>query len=413
MRNLGFVNDRRILAILRMISVLFSVICLIVSVFLMFRMIASDRQVSEKDAVSPPVEVEHRVLFICSYNPLYFTYDLQIKGIEEGLYPNDIEYDVVFLDSKNYNEPKDSEAFYDFLKSRMDGRRQYEAVLAGDDDALKFTMKYQDELFPEMPIVYFGINELELAKQAQEYKNITGYYEQNYLGDTIELAVKLFPGRKKLTALHDNSAAGAADMKIFEELQSLYPDFEFLEINTSVMTEEELGSALSNLDDDSVLIYMTAYTDSEGNTYSMESRTRFVVEHTNVPIFRNYTGGEGEGILGGVCMDFVSQCREAGQLVSDYLEGRKDLSDKQLNDKPASLTQFDFQLMEQYDLDYSMLPVETVYYNKPVTFAEKYGSIMAPVILIAAALLLLILSSQMSVRAAKITNSELVKARDP
>ncbi|MBQ7583091.1 MAG: bifunctional diguanylate cyclase/phosphodiesterase [Lachnospiraceae bacterium] len=405
-------DQRLVRSIFRSIFTTVSVICLIVSVWLMFRMIAADNESGTEAPVTSPVEVAHRVLFLSSYNPLYFTYEAQAKGLEEGLYPNDIEYDAAFLDSKNYPDAKDKQAFHDFIKSRIDGRRNYEALLVGDDDALKFAMEYQQELFPDIPIIFFGVNEAALAKQAQSRVNITGFYEKNYLSDTVNLAVRLFPERKDIVALHDESSAGVSDMKIFNSLRINYPGLSFSGINTSKLTEDELAAALEELDDDCILIYMTAYIDGEGHNHSMESRTGFVVEHTKVPIFRNYIGGEGLGILGGVSMDFEAQCREAGLLAAAFIEGRRDISDMKLNNDAVGLTEFDYRLMEDYGLDPSVLPADTVFYNKPVTFREKYGSILAPVGLIALALILLLISSQMAIRTAKLDNAELMKAKD-
>ena len=378
----------------------------------MFRMTDYEEQSDTLTEVTSPVDVAHRVLFISSYNPLYFTFDDQEKGLKEGLYPNGIEYDVAFLDSKNYNSAEDIKAFHDFIRSRINSNRNYEGLLVGDDDALKFVLEYQQELFDGMPIVYFGVNEAALAKQAQNRDNVTGFYEKNYLSDTVNLAVRLFPERRNIVALHDESAAGIADMGIFKSLRINYPDHSFSEIDTSKLTEDEIQAALEGLGDDSLLVYMTAYTDAEGNHYSMESRTAFVVQHAHVPIFRNYTGGEGQGVLGGVCMDFETQCREAGQLESDYIEGRRDMSDKKLNDEATSRTEFDYSLLEEYGLDLSLLPGDTVYFNRPETFAERYGSIMIPVGLITFALILLLISSQMAVRKARLDNAEILKAKD-
>ncbi|MBQ9606228.1 MAG: hypothetical protein IJV16_03530, partial [Lachnospiraceae bacterium] len=405
-------NDRHLLGILRRVLVILSIVCLVGVVFFMFRMIVSDNDSSEASNATAPVAVEHRVLFISSYNPLYFAYDAQIKGLKEGLYPNNIEYDISYLDSKNYSREEDVRAFHDFIKSRMGGNRNYEAILIGDDDALRFALDNQQELFPGLPIVFFGVNDLNLARMAQARANFTGYFERSYLSETLQIATKLFPERENIVALHDTTSAGAADAKLFYNLRINYPACSFSEINTSEMTDSEIASALEELSDDSMLVYMTAYKDGEGNTYSMESRTDFIVDHTRVPIFRNYIGGEGMGILGGVCMDIEGQCRDAGQLTADLLAGKKDISGMRLNDVTPGYAQFDYEVMEKYNLNADMLPEDAIIYNRPESLTEIYGSILVPVGPISLALMMMIAASQMSVRIARIANAELMRTRD-
>jgi len=56
-----------------------------------------------------PSEVNHKVLFLCSYDPMYYTYKDQIRGLEEGLYSNGIEFDISYMDTKIYGSDKDIE----------------------------------------------------------------------------------------------------------------------------------------------------------------------------------------------------------------------------------------------------------------------------------------------------------------
>ena len=105
-------------------------------------------------SVQRPTMVNHRVLFLCSYNSLYFTYDDQVEGLKQALYPNGIEFDVVYMDTKSYGTPNDKLVFYEFFKNRLRKAPEYEAILLGDDDALEFALTYQEELFEGIPMVF-------------------------------------------------------------------------------------------------------------------------------------------------------------------------------------------------------------------------------------------------------------------
>ncbi|MBR1478193.1 MAG: GGDEF domain-containing protein [Lachnospiraceae bacterium] len=403
-------NDRKKLESLRRVFLTASVIFLIIAFISLAGVIRSNLSRREPEA-EHPVNVEHRVLFISSYTPVYFAYSTQEKGLDESLYKNGIEYDVIYMDSKNYASEEDTAAFYALLRTRLTGDRNYEAVIVGDDDALKFVTAHYTEFFQSIPIVFFGINDMNLALAAEKNPHITGFYETDYQEATIDIAKRIFPKTERFVALHDNTSAGRADNEIFHIIADKYPDYEFTDIDTSTLSEGELIKRLENLSEGTVLLYMTAYTDGEGNNYSMRSRTQTIVDHTSVPIFRNYLGGEGMGILGGVYMDMEAQCRAVGERVSEILSGA-DIKSYELNIDTPCRVSFDYSLLMDYGINTRLLPKETVYYNKPETFMSRYGGMFPSVGSVTAALLTLAIGMFFSVRLGKLDTKELIKSRD-
>ena len=118
-------KQERILSRIRTVLIVASVICLVLAAILIFRIFNSELT-DEDIRVEAPAEVSHRVLFLCSYTPLYFTYDSQAAGIEEVLYPNGVEYDVVYMDAKNFGSLLDQQVFYNYMKVHM--RRFWQAT---------------------------------------------------------------------------------------------------------------------------------------------------------------------------------------------------------------------------------------------------------------------------------------------
>ncbi len=399
---------RRLRIAFRSLSVGVSCVCLVIAIILLGRLFSST---SKEVRVHAPVEVSHRVLFLSSYNPLYFTYEFQARGLERVLYTNGIEYDVTFLDSNSAGAREGLSLLRGFLKSRVVDLQLYEAVLLGDDAALRFALEYQNELFPNLPMVFFGINDIDLARKAERNPMITGFYEYNFLDRTIELAMKLFPKKKTLVALHDLSVAGTSDIEIFWNFRDLYPDYAFINFDVSMYSQDELIDLLENLPKDSLLFYMTCYSDKDGNVYSMMARTNTIVTHAKVPIFRNYIGGEGMGILGGIAMDMEKQCVMAGQAVADILNGKK-ISDIPLIVETPARTTFDYQLMKKYGLNFSLLPKDTIFYNQPETFISLYGKILPVAGLILLALLMAMISAYVGSIRTKRGLEELRRSRD-
>ena len=392
---------------IRIISYSVSVLCLIAAVFLLLVSIDSPKNDNlhnkENDLNN---EVEHKILYLCSYNTQYYSYDAQYSGIQRSLFENCIDYDIFYMDAKKYGTTQDKLVFHDFLKARMQPG-EYEAVLLGDDNALLFAMEYQEELFKGLPMVFFGINDLDLARTSCKNRYITGFYEETYLDILVELTSKLFPDSRQFVAIHDSSVAGRADEKKFFALARNYPEYEFSDINTSTMNKKEFVEALEQIPSDAVIFFMTCYSDKDGKIYSVLSRAHTITNASSAPVIRNYPGGEGQGILGGIYMDFENQCYLAGLTIADILKNGADVSKIPLMETTTSCCAFDWQMIKKLGLNRSVFQEGTIFYNKNPTIIELYGRILPVMGLIVVALLIIIVILNISETQEKKTNSEL------
>lgn len=96
-------------------SLLILVALMLLIFYFVFRPKLDEKQ---ETSLTKPIRPEHRVLFIDSFSPTYSLYEQQERGLQEGLYSNDIIYDVVYMDTKNYGSEEDIEKFYRFFKER-------------------------------------------------------------------------------------------------------------------------------------------------------------------------------------------------------------------------------------------------------------------------------------------------------
>ena len=403
-------DKKKILQVSRISAIIIAFVFLVVATFIFLTRFIKDSDVKPIKPISA-AEVTHKVLYIGSYTPQYFTYPPQKEGLEKILYPRGIEFDTFFMDTKRYSTVRDKDDFKEFIQSRLAGRDDYEAIIASDDEALKFVLDNQEEMFPSLPVVFLGINDYELALRASKNPLITGFYEDTHLEETLELAVKLFPDRKKLVALHDRSAAGLSDLWGCQQFASEHKKLSVVDLDTTQMGLKELVEKLESLDDDSILLFMTCYTGVNGEGYSIVSRTNTVLKHTNVPIFRNYVGADGMGVLGGVYMDFEEQAQDVAFAITDIIEGI-DVSLMPLTTKTPQKAIFDYSLMKSYNLNFELLPENTVFTNRPEQFLERYGQILPVAFLILMSLVMILIAVQLSVGIMRVSNTELQASRD-
>ncbi|MBE5843747.1 MAG: EAL domain-containing protein [Butyrivibrio sp.] len=397
---------------LRHIYVGLSVLCLCLAIVFLRRFVHQEAATSYEIPADYVEEVNHRVLLFCSYNPQYYTYSEQIDGFNDGLCANGIEYDVIFMDGKNYNTEKDHEDFFKFFKARMSAGKKYDGIIIVDDDALEFTCNNREELFGDLPIVFIGANDLSIAKKAVNMKGITGFYENDYLKDTLNLAFELLPNNKEIYGLYDNSVAGKSDAERFSSMQYRYPEYNFHPVDVSELKDSELIKVIESIPDDGIIIYMTCFIDAEGRNHSIYEMTSFLSKYSDAPIMRCYESGVGNGVLGAVGMQFYEQAKQAGETMASVLNGEEEIDSIRISLETPSVTVFDYNLMEKYNIDERLLPEDAIIYNKPISFWEKYGDVMPTACFIFASLIFFLLNLNEVVIEGKRINSELMESRD-
>lgn len=317
-----------------------------------------------------------RVLFISSYSYGWDTVQLQIEGIKDGM-SSDITIDYEFMDTKRLDEEAAEQLLYDRLQYTLSRVSPYDVIIVGDDAALNFAVKYREELFDGIPIVFEGINNVQLARElAQQDPLITGVVEELSLEKNIELALQLRPETRNIIAILDDSLTGQTEREIFYKVQEQFPDLTFGEINVSECSSSELRTRLWQQGKDTILLFMIMAEDGSGRSYTNLEAVQMVVKCTNVPVMRLVDSRIEEGLLGG----YVASMRKSGMLAAQMASsiiGGTDPAELPVMDSP-NIYYINEEVMLKYDLSLDRLPKDTVIINHNVTFAEKYGNILVP-----------------------------------
>lgn len=79
----------------------------------------------------------NRILFISSYSLSRDTVQLEIEGIQSAQ-PDDFILDYEFMDTYRVYDDTAMQLFYEGLKYRLSQVEEYDAVILGDDAALRF-----------------------------------------------------------------------------------------------------------------------------------------------------------------------------------------------------------------------------------------------------------------------------------
>ena len=320
------------------------------------------------------------ILFISSYNPNFISFNDQINGIVESL-GEDINLHTEYMDSKITDNESNERDFYNLLKYNISNYKKYESIIVGDDEALEFAIKYRDDIFKDIPIVFLGVEDTKLIQDSLKYNLVSGVRESESLGANIELIAKLHKNVKNIYIITE-------DLEILDRstisLEEGFYTKEGLNINTIVtknMSINEFKEKLSTLDEDDGII--TFYPNHFKNKYwiGYEDITKLIKHYTNkVPIYSVLGYNINNGSIGGKVVNHYNQGKKAGEIVKAILEG-KDEKKLYIDKDNANEYVFDYHIMKEFNIKKRDLPEGSIIINDPMAYILNHKEISVPILL--------------------------------
>lgn len=318
---------------------------------------------------------EGRILFISSYSYSWETVQRQIEGVEDRVGSSTV-VDYEFMDTKRINDDVSCQQFYEGLAYRLSKVEPYDAVILGDDPALLFAIRYREELFDGIPLIFEGINDTELAAQAAEDPMITGIIEKLSIEKNIELGLKLYPSARKVAVILDNSITGVAVKKEYYRYAQDYPELEFTDINASELTLNKLRQKISQVGEDTILIYVLMTENASGKQYSEKEAIQFILNNARVPVFSMLEGGIGDGFIGGNVASMYKSGEIAAGIALGVINGQK-VSGMGVMESP-NIYCIDQLVVKQFGLAMPDMPEDSEVVNYQPAFFERNKEVIIP-----------------------------------
>lgn len=351
---------------------------------------------------------EKTVLFISSYSYDWGTVPKQIDGIIEGL---DDKYDIIyeFMDTKrvSYNIAKQS--LYEKIVNMKNNGQSYDAVIVGDDDALRFVEEYKEVLFADMPIAFEGINDIEFAKRMAQDNNIMGVIEALPYDKNVKLVMSLFPQMNKMVAIVDSTNTGKGEEQQFVNASENFNNFTLEILNASDYTKEKLQEKLLEYDDKTIIFYLIMSFDKDGNLYSQEEVENIFNKCCSGPVIRMTEYGISDSVFGGITVSHKESGKIAGQIIDRMLTDNTYTQDTSVIDSPCEYV-FNYQMMKKFDVSEVMLPEKSTIINrdndKKVDRVD-IGKIIIPIFFVVLIFIVVIVFKEVVVKRAKNNKSEI------
>lgn len=324
----------------------------------------------------------NRILFISSYSLSRDTVQLEIEGIQSAQ-PDDFILDYEFMDTYRVYDDTAMQLFYEGLKYRLSQVEEYDAVILGDDAALRFFLKYREELFLTQPAFYIGVNDEALSKRAEKDPNIKGIMERLPVKENLEKALEIYPEAETVYAIVDDSLTGTAESQNYDAMQKEFPDLNFEKINTSQLTQEELRKQIMGMPENVILIYYCMNEDAEGRQYTNKEAVNFISLYTKIPILYFLENDRiGENILGGYCFSIKKSATEVMKTAVKVVRGDRKMQYVDFKDSGLYVWSLNADMLKKFQISRKYFPDDTVYVNDVPSFWEKNSEIITPIILI-------------------------------
>jgi len=329
------------------------------------------------------------VLVLHSYHQGLGWTDGITQGIESSLRRTDQEIELFFeyMDTKRIHDAQHFQNLYELYRHKYRNRR-FDVIISSDDHAFNFLLPHHQELFPDTPIVFCGVNDFK-DSMLVGHNLITGVVEAFDIKGTMDVAVQLHPNAKEVIVIVDKTLSGTIVKELMMKDIPYFKDvlrFTFLED----LDMSEVLERVKNLPTDSIVFLISLLIDKSGNTFSFEKSCALISQNSSVPIYSHSDVYLGHGLVGGMLNCGDAQGQMAGEMASRILHGEKVKDIPVVKESPKRY-KFDYEQMQRFGIKLSSLPEGSIVINKPYSFYSKYKRLVWSLIAGLAGLVLIIL----------------------
>ena len=339
-----------------------------------------------------------KVLVLHSYHHGLSWDDGIDRGIESVFEKSDLDIEIQFeyMDTKRIYDQEYLDKLYKIYKYKFRNRK-VNLIISTDNNAFNFLLEHGNELFPQTPVVFCGVNDFKDG-MLEDRSLYTGTVEAIDIRETLDVALKLHPKTEHFIVYGDNSPTYLANKAILERI---IPDYErsidfIFKDNFNI---REIREHILKLPSNSLILLISTIRDEQGQLISFQRSAEMMAAVSSVPLYGCWDFFLGHGIVGGKLISGFSQGETAAHIALTILNGEKVENIPVLKESPNRYM-FDYKQMQRFGIDLSDIPEDSIVINKPRTFySEHKGLIWSAIVGIGGLVLIIfILASNIIIR---------------
>ena len=311
-----------------------------------------------------------RVLVLHSYHAGYQWTDNIQAGIAKALahHDPDVYVSVEYMDTKRITTERAFPYLHSYFAAKY-AEHPPSVILATDDNAVDFLLRYRDELFPGASIVFCGVNDYR-AGHLERQPGYTGVSQRADIGETIATALKLMPGMRRLAIITDATETGRLHNQNAQDALKPYLD--------RIVVQELAGlrfvgltATLSPISSGTASLYVGLLRDPDGHTMTVAESMDFIRKATPQPIFGVWDFLLGHHTVGGIVVSGEHQGQAMVGLAVRILAGEQ-ADNIPVVTKSPNAPMFDYLELARHGFSLSKLPAGSIVLNRPLGLWERY-----------------------------------------
>jgi HD-GYP domain-containing protein (c-di-GMP phosphodiesterase class II) len=273
------------------------------------------------------------------------------------------------MDAKHHSSPSYQARLLDLLREKYADER-FDGIILTDDHALDFVAMHRDELFPGVPMVACGINDMKSVPPGAAGINII--VETVAHLETLETALAQNPGTSKVHVLVDDTLTGKSILRDFLERSDVLKGR--VEVNVlPPMTREELVGFARERSAGEIIYLLVYFQDMAERVFTSQDIPRIVAHEAPVPIYVAWDFQLGTGVVGGCVTSAFGHGHKAAQTLLDRLAG-KDPPLVYTGLREVNRHTYDYTALERFGISLSTLPEGSLVLNRPLSYYEQHRS---------------------------------------
>jgi len=318
------------------------------------------------------------------------------SALVDLLPPNSSIY-VEYTDLARLKTPDAQAKLRDWYTAKYAGS-PLDLIISGGQETRAFLARFRVELWPDIPIIFAGMDERSLSHFAIPPGTavLTTRYDEE---GTIRAALAALPDTE-----HAALVTGASPLDRY--LRGLWLDAlaragdRLRLIDLAGLPLDQLRGRLAALPPHTVIFYSSTFTDGAGRALILPEVVPDLAAAANRPMFAIHDSLLGLGIVGGSLADYAMMGRQAGQLAAEVLAGAP-LPDFPVKTSGVNKLLFDWHELRRWGIDERLLPAgSAVRYRSPSAWElYRWPILIALSVLVAQGLLIAALLVQLAQRA--------------
>jgi len=244
---------------------------------------------------------------------------------------------------------------------------KFNVIIATDNNALDFLLKYGDELFPQVPVVFCGINNFDDYNLGNRL-NYTGVREDFDTGATLDIMLRFHPDTRTVVLIADVTESSQITLSIAREAAKKYGNIRFVEL--SGLSETVLADKLAKLEKGTIILLLSYYRSPEGRAFSVKDGTQLIQKNTRLPVYALWDFYMLPPVIGGKIVTGTLQGKTAADIAIRILKGEKPEAIRPYT-CPTSYY-FNYDALQKFSIPDSLIPADSIVAGKPDTFYAQY-----------------------------------------